>query len=65
MKGLRARGGYTVDMEWRNGVVEALRITSLHPSTVRLCYPGSSGQETKYVEFTEGEPVYRMSVIND
>ena len=65
VKGLRARGGYTVDMEWRNGVVEALRITSLHPSTVRLCYPGSSGQETKYVEFTEGEPVYRMSVIND
>ena len=65
VKGLRARGGYTVDMEWRNGVVENLRITSQHPSTVQLCYPGSSGLETKYVEFTEGEPVYRMSVIND
>ncbi len=34
--GLRARGGFTVDIEWKDGKVTGYRITSPHPQPVRL-----------------------------
>ena len=36
VKGLRARGGYTVDLEWQDGQVTHYRIASTKPSEVRV-----------------------------
>ncbi len=38
VKGLRARGGYVVDLRWRNGALSEATITSAHdgPCTVRM-----------------------------
>jgi alpha-L-fucosidase 2 len=42
-KGLRARGGFTVDMEWRDGKVTAYQIRSARPLPVKL---RANGKET-------------------
>ena len=44
--GLRARGNFTVDMEWREGKVTTYRITSPEPKKVRV----QVGPETKVVQ---------------
>jgi alpha-L-fucosidase 2 len=36
VKGLRARGGYTVDIEWNDGKVTAYRIASMTPRSVTI-----------------------------
>jgi alpha-L-fucosidase 2 len=36
VKGLRARGGFTVDMEWKDGRVTDYRITSEEPGEVKV-----------------------------
>ena len=36
VKGLRARGGYTVDIEWKNGKVTNYRIASTEPREVKI-----------------------------
>jgi alpha-L-fucosidase 2 len=36
VKGLRTRGGFTVDIEWRNGVVTNYRIASAQPQPVTV-----------------------------
>ena len=38
--GLRARGGYTVDITWANGKVNDYRIVALKPSQVEVCVDG-------------------------
>ena len=40
--GLRARGGFTVDLEWKNGTVTAYRITSAEPREVKVSFNGIS-----------------------
>jgi alpha-L-fucosidase 2 len=40
VKGLRARGGYTIDITWRDGQVIDYRIRNPHGGTVTLCYNG-------------------------
>ena len=45
VKGLRARGGYQVDIEWRDGKVVACRIASPKPGQVKVRVNG----ETKTV----------------
>ena len=45
-KGLRARGGYQVDIEWRDGKVLTYRIASAKPSRVKVRVNG----EMKTVE---------------
>ncbi len=48
VKGLRARGGYTVDIRWKNGQVTDYRIVSLQPRPVKIRVNG----ETKLVQST-------------
>lgn len=38
ISGLKARGGYTVDMEWQAGVLVFARITARFDGTLRLGY---------------------------
>ena len=63
VKGLRARGGFTVDMEWRNGAVVDLRIQACKPSVIQLRYPGDNGLRTEQVEFTASEIIYSLPAI--
>jgi alpha-L-fucosidase 2 len=48
VRGLRARGGYTVDIEWKNGKVTHYRIASSDPRLVKVQVNG----ETKLVRST-------------
>jgi alpha-L-fucosidase 2 len=36
VKGLRARGGFTVDIEWKNGKVTNYRIAAADPREVKV-----------------------------
>ena len=45
VKGLRARGGFTVDLEWQDSKVVSLRVTSSEPRPVKVRVAG----ETKMV----------------
>ncbi|MDB5152832.1 MAG: glycoside hydrolase family 95 protein [Mucilaginibacter sp.] len=36
VKGLRARGNFTVDMEWKNGKITSYRVTSSSPRKVKI-----------------------------
>ena len=45
MTGLRARGGFTVDIQWKDGKVASYRIASTEPREVKVCVNG----ETKTV----------------
>jgi alpha-L-fucosidase 2 len=40
VKGLKARGGFTVDITWQNGKVSNFKITSKTPKQVKLNYNG-------------------------
>jgi alpha-L-fucosidase 2 len=39
--GLRARGGYTVDLSWRNGALAEARVTADHAGACRVQWPGA------------------------
>lgn len=45
-KGLRARGGHTVDVTWKDGKVTDYKITSQSPTKVRLRFNGSTKEIT-------------------
>jgi len=46
VKGLRARGGFAVDIEWRDGQVTSYRISSAEPREVTVRLQG----ETKTIK---------------
>ena len=47
-RGLRARGGYTVDLEWADGALQRARITASLPGVLKLWdgreYPHGAGE---------------------
>jgi alpha-L-fucosidase 2 len=45
-KGLRARGGFTVDCSWKDGKVVSYRITSANPRNVKIIANGNSKEIT-------------------
>jgi alpha-L-fucosidase 2 len=51
VKGLRARGGFEVDLTWRNHRLTQASVRSLHGGTARLRYGG----ETRQIELPPGE----------
>ena len=53
VRGLRARGGYTVDMRWKDGKLESAVITADRGGTVRVRY----GQSTAERAVTGGQSV--------
>ena len=40
VKGIRARGGYCLDISWKNGRVKSIRITAIKAGSVKLFYNG-------------------------
>lgn len=49
VKGIKARGGYTVDFTWENGLVTEVKVEAIQPGSVVVCYNG----KTTEVTFTE------------
>lgn len=52
VKGLKARGGYTVDLEWESGKLKKAVVTALVDTTVALMYGGKKVSVT----LQKGEP---------
>jgi alpha-L-fucosidase 2 len=42
VKGLRARGGFTVDIDWKDGIVTNFRIASPEPHEVKVRVNGET-----------------------
>ena len=51
LRGLRARGGFEVDLDWRDGQLTTAKLHSLQGQTILLRY----GQATKLVRLKKGE----------
>ena len=51
VKGLRARGGYTVDIRWEGGKLKEANITAAKAGSCTIAYQG----RTSEVTFQEGE----------
>jgi alpha-L-fucosidase 2 len=49
--GLRARGGYEVDIHWKDGKLERALITSMHNGSVQVRY----GDETRTVDIVKDQ----------
>ena len=53
VKGLRARGGFEVDINWKDGQLLKAAIHSLNGNSIRLRY----GQTTQFVETKKGQTI--------
>ena len=53
VKGIKARGGYSLDIFWKNGMVMKVRIATVEEGKVRICYNGK--EET--IVFEKGNRV--------
>lgn len=42
VSGLKARGGFTVDMAWKDGKIESYHIRSVNPSKVKISFEGKT-----------------------
>ena len=51
IKGLRARGGYTVDIQWKNGKLQQATIVPDHSGT----WPVRYGETVKEISFKAGK----------
>lgn len=49
VKGLKARGGYEVDFEWKDHKVVSVKVRAQYPGTVRIVYNGNE-QELTFTE---------------
>ncbi|WP_439644381.1 glycoside hydrolase family 95-like protein [Bacteroides reticulotermitis] len=51
INGLKARGGFTIDMEWKKGKIHTAHISSTYEQTVDIVYKN----ESKELHFKAGE----------
>ncbi|WP_374214102.1 glycoside hydrolase family 95-like protein [Bacteroides thetaiotaomicron] len=51
IKGLKARGGFTIDMEWKEGKMTVANITSPYEQTIEIVY----NNQIKKTHFNAGE----------
>ena len=51
IKGLKARGGFTIDMEWKEGKMTVANITSPYEQTIEIVY----NNQIKKTQFNAGE----------
>ncbi len=66
MKGLRARGGFTVDMEWKENKISKLTIYSALGGNCRIRLAEGSQPLSKYLSLAKGEnqnPFYKVDAI--
>lgn len=57
VKGLRARGGFVVDMTWKDGVIQSATITSPTGGSTNVAYPASTGVISKKVTLSSGKSI--------
>lgn len=50
VRGIRAKGGYSLDINWVDGVVTNLALRAIRPAKIKLCFNGKE----EYLEFDEG-----------
>ena len=50
VRGIRAKGGYSLNINWVDGVVTNLALRAIKPSKIKLCFNGKE----EYIEFDEG-----------
>ncbi|MCI8999335.1 MAG: glycoside hydrolase family 95 protein [Muribaculaceae bacterium] len=55
VKGLRARGGFIVDMDWKDGVITEAIISSPTGGATTVNYPSSDGLVAKKITLSEGD----------
>jgi alpha-L-fucosidase 2 len=59
VKGLRARGGYTVDIAWKDGKLTSVTVTADKKGSVRLAY----GDKTISVPIKSGKTITRDGLL--
>lgn len=60
VKGLRARGGFVVDMVWKNGKLVDCKVKSLLGNEMKVCYNGKTGK----TETTAGKSIQISNFIS-